>query len=260
MKSISNITILIIVVVITLMLIPLVLFTEGSFRMVIGLICVIVFPGYAFISLLLSKQTDLSGIERIVLSLGTSIAIVPLIGLVLNYTPWGIRLIPILVSLSTFIIVISAIACLRLMKARVDERFQISIPAHPLNWSALNRAERTLTVSLIVIAVIALGSLIFTITNPGQGERFSEFYILGPGGKAEDYPNQIELGKAVELIVAIANHERTPTSYRVKVFLNGTEYTEIDAGVIEDQQVFEKAITILPASPGPQTENRAGSL
>ncbi|HPC28222.1 MAG TPA: DUF1616 domain-containing protein, partial [Candidatus Methanomethylicus sp.] len=34
------------------------------------------------------------------LSIGLSLALVPLTGLVLNYTPWGIRLDPIVVSLS----------------------------------------------------------------------------------------------------------------------------------------------------------------
>jgi len=31
----------------------------------------------------------IDGIERVALSFGLSIAIVPLIGLVLNFTPWG---------------------------------------------------------------------------------------------------------------------------------------------------------------------------
>jgi len=36
-----------------------------------------------------SREGIDDGIERVALSFGLSIAIVPLIGLVLNFTPWG---------------------------------------------------------------------------------------------------------------------------------------------------------------------------
>jgi uncharacterized membrane protein len=40
--------------------------------------------------------------EKLALSIGLSLAIVPLVGLMLNYTPWGITLTPIMVSLAVF--------------------------------------------------------------------------------------------------------------------------------------------------------------
>jgi len=39
-------------------------------------------------------RSGIDGIERVALAFGLSIAIVPLLGLVLNFTPWGIRLTP----------------------------------------------------------------------------------------------------------------------------------------------------------------------
>ena len=39
-------------------------------------------------------------LTRITLSIGLSLALVPLTGLVLNYTPFGIRLVPVAFSLS----------------------------------------------------------------------------------------------------------------------------------------------------------------
>ena len=178
MKSINNIAILITIIVITILLIPLVLFTDGPARIVIGIGFVIFFPGYALLSVLFPRHTDLGGIERIALSFGTSIAIVPLIGLILYYTPWGIRLIPVLVTLSTFIIAVSLIACFRLLRLNKDERFHIDFSSHPLHWPTLNKTDKILTGTLIAVIVIALGSLIFVVTNPKQGEAFSEFYTL----------------------------------------------------------------------------------
>ena len=45
-------------------------------------------PGYALIATLFPRKDDLDGIERIALSFGLSIAITPLLGLALNYTPF----------------------------------------------------------------------------------------------------------------------------------------------------------------------------
>ncbi len=38
-------------------------------------------------------------VELMTLSIGTSLALVTLVGLLLNYSPWGLRLIPITTSL-----------------------------------------------------------------------------------------------------------------------------------------------------------------
>lgn len=75
-------------------------------RYVLGAVFVLWLPGYAFIKALFPEQfpvktsdKDLDTIERIALSVGMSLALVPMVGLLLNYTPWGIRLTPIVLSL-----------------------------------------------------------------------------------------------------------------------------------------------------------------
>jgi uncharacterized membrane protein len=67
-------------------------------------------PGYLLIAALFPGGEDLDWIERIALSFGLSIAVVPLIGLALNYTPWGIRLDPIVTALVLFCIAMGVAA------------------------------------------------------------------------------------------------------------------------------------------------------
>ncbi len=55
----------------------------------------------------------IDGIERLTLSVGLSIAIVPLIGLILNFTPFGIRFESVFVSLSLVIILLFAVYYMR---------------------------------------------------------------------------------------------------------------------------------------------------
>jgi len=89
------------------------LFPDSLIRKALGLAFVLFFPGYVFITALFPERKELDNLERLALSFGLSIAIVPLIGLALNYTPWGIRLTPILVSLTVFNVALALVAIYR---------------------------------------------------------------------------------------------------------------------------------------------------
>ena len=89
-------------------------------RYALGIIFVLWLPGYAFMKLLFPKQLpietnqkDLDLIERAALSIGMSLTLVPIIGLLLNYTPWGINLTPIVLSLVALTAALAAAAVLR---------------------------------------------------------------------------------------------------------------------------------------------------
>ncbi len=75
-------------------------------RIIVGMIFVLFIPGYLLIQLLYpGKEMDM--IERLALSLGLSLALTALIGLILNYSPWGIRLEPMVILLSLFSITLA---------------------------------------------------------------------------------------------------------------------------------------------------------
>lgn len=56
---------------------------------------------------------NMDTIERVALSFGMSLALVPIVGLILNYTPWGIRLTPITLSLLALTVVFGPVAIFR---------------------------------------------------------------------------------------------------------------------------------------------------
>jgi hypothetical protein len=97
-------------------------------RYALGIIFILWLPGYAFIKALFpqglpwalalahslgTSEKDLDIVERVALSLGMSIALVPIVGLLLNYTSWGIRLTPIVLSLTALTIAFATAAILR---------------------------------------------------------------------------------------------------------------------------------------------------
>jgi hypothetical protein len=89
-------------------------------RYVLGGIFILWLPGYAFIKALFpvelpfkTSDRNLDIVERIALSFGMSLALVPIIGLLLNYTPWGIRLTPITLSLTALTLMFATAAVIR---------------------------------------------------------------------------------------------------------------------------------------------------
>jgi len=81
-------------------------------RYILGSIFVLWLPGYTFIKALFPEK-ELDSVERAALSIGMSIALVPIIGLLLNYTPWGIRLTPITISLLALTLTFATAAIIR---------------------------------------------------------------------------------------------------------------------------------------------------
>lgn len=265
---------LVAIVVISLLLVPLVMFTSGALRIFLSLAFVLFFPGYTLIAALFPRRKSLDGIERLTLSFGLSIALVPLIGLVLNVTPWGIRLYPILISLLVFIVIVSAIAWFRRRRVVFPvERFEPS-----LRWlfSLVDRSrpgrgpwDRVLTLFLVGAMIGAVGTLGYTIANPKEGEKFTEFYILGPGGKAEGYPEEFIMkgGKVLvvkygyspgiprvqdegKVIVGVINRERQTTAYKIEVMIDREKVWGADSVTLQDNERWEQKVTLIPLKIG----------
>ena len=97
-------------------------------RYLLGSLFVLFLPGYSLIKALFPTHVpiptatkELDTIERIALSIGMSLALVPLVGLLLNYTPWGIRLTPITISLLALTLTLSTTALLREHHTRTEK-------------------------------------------------------------------------------------------------------------------------------------------
>jgi uncharacterized membrane protein len=89
-------------------------------RNVLGILFVLWLPGYASIKALFpvrmpiqTSAESLETIERLALSIGMSIALVPMIGLLLYYTPLGLSLTPIVLSMLALTVVLATVAIAR---------------------------------------------------------------------------------------------------------------------------------------------------
>ncbi|PSP99632.1 hypothetical protein BRC94_06910 [Halobacteriales archaeon QS_5_70_17] len=185
------------------------------------------------------EERGIDGIERVALSFGTSIAIVPLIGLVLNFTPFGIRLVPILASVSLFTLACVAAGARRRWDLPAEER--LAVPFR--EWYAGARAEllepdsrgdAILNVLLVVSVLLAVSSVGYAVLVPSQGEQFTELYLLTENESgdlvADDYPTEFERGEPRSLYVGVGNHEGESVNYTLVVELQRVDVQYYENG------------------------------
>ena len=247
-KETSHIDLLIIILL-TLLLVPLVIYTDGALRIIIGLPFVLFFPGYTLIAALFTKKDAIGGIERLALSFGLSIAVVPLIGLILNYT-WEISLYPVLISITVFIVIMCAVTWFRRRQIPPEQRYEPDITFKKPEWEGRSRLDRSLSVVLAISIVAAVGTLIYVVAAPKVGEKFTEFYILGSGGVAADYPTELSLGEEAQLIVGIINHEQEPAAYYVKITIDAEQVQQTESIALANNESWEENVSFAPTKTG----------
>lgn len=222
-------------------------------RTVLGLLLVLFLPGYALIASLFPKRDDLDTIERLALSFGLSIAITPLIGLALNYTPYGIRLDPILISLTGATLLLSLVAFLRRRRIPDENRFRVDFGGFfggvRDGFQGESKTGKILSVILVLSIILAISTTAYIIVKPKVGESFTEFYILGPDGKASDYPTNLTPNQEGRLIIGVVNHENRETSYRLLVTSNSTVQME-QTVTLKDGQKIEIPFNFTAGEPG----------
>jgi uncharacterized membrane protein len=186
-------------------------------RIGLGLVFVLFVPGYALQAALFPGVDDLDGIERLGLSTGLSVALIPALALLLNWLPWGLRLWPIVISLVMVTVVFSLAALVRRWMIPTQERYIPSVDFHIKGWWATQeRTNRRLYALLSGTLVVALLSAGMIAILPRSGERFTEFYMLGSDGLAESYPRQSTAGQPLDVTIGIRNQEGVAASYRVE--------------------------------------------
>jgi len=225
------------------------LFSSNILRIILGLPFVLFFPGYTLMAALFPRRESVSGIERVALSFGLSLAVVPLIGLILNFTPWGIRLESVLWFIASFIFITAAIAWFRRRKLPKEERFSVEFDLTLVSRGTGIR-DKVLSIVLVFTVLGALGMMGYAIATPKMGQRFTEFYILGSEGKAADYPKELKVGQEGRVTIGVVNHEYETVSYRLEVRINGLKNNEVGPIVLEHEEKWEREVSFLPKIAG----------
>lgn len=261
----------------TLLLILVITLVPSSIvRSMLGIPFLLFFPGYALLASLFSNNKEIGGLERLALSCVISIALVALTGFGLNFTTWGISLEPVLYSLTIFTILTSTVALIRGASWLGSANLTLKPSIKLSDWGG-STFHNSIYIVLLVSILGAIGILGYNLATLNTGEKFTEFYILGENGKAQDYPavfimenGQVTLikygnnpeymnGGIGKVTLGIVNHERQKSNYSVRIKINGklvnfytrdTTVNEITDIVLLQGEKWEQEIGFTPSSSG----------
>ena len=199
-------------------------------RVVLAIPVILFIPGYCLLCSLFPGNGDVDLMTRMVLSVGVSIVIVPLIGLGLNFTPWGIHLDTIVISLSLFTIVMVIVTWYMRSTLPSEKRFRMPFSeiATDFRQGFLKKdgsgVDKILTVALVLALLITIIITVYVISVPREGEKYTAFFILGENQTAANYPDQIVPGREYSMYVGVRNHEYRDVQYTVETWMLRTEF------------------------------------
>jgi len=205
-------------------------------RVAIAMGAVLFVPGFLSLAALYPHPTAPMPHERAVLSFGLSLAVVSLVGLGLNFSPWGIRPIPFMVALALGDVAASAVAILRRRgRARMGD---VTTPR--VAWRSASR----LVLPAASLAAAGLGAIVvLALLGSPRQEQFTEFYLRGPGGSIEDLPGSVRANDEVATRLTVANREGSTQRYRVEPVLGGQRLPSIEIGDLVGEAVWERVLS-----------------
>lgn len=196
-------------------------------RVVLFLPVAFFIPGYCLVVALFPKKGDISFLKRVMYSIGFSIVVLTLTVIGLYFIRWEIRSDTIVVLLTLFTLVIINIAYIRRALLPHANRFRIPFPpvAGSIRPKSI-RINQILTVILTLAVIATILATVYIIAIPKEGERFTEFFILGEKQMAADYPYQIITGQIYPMFIGVGNHENQDIAYTIETWLVKTEFDE----------------------------------
>ena len=228
-------------------------------RFVLGMVMVLLLPGYALLIALFPGRSEMEHRQILVYSVVFSIIVVPMIGFILNFTPSGIRLDDMVISVTAFILLCSVVSILRRRNLPANERISGGLRLNSILSSyfpATDKPMDTILTIIIILSILAVaGTAAYYVILPTPGEQFTEFYILGMDGKATNYSTNFVLGDEKPIIVGITNHERRNMTYILAVTLsNETDHSTLhtDHILLADNKTWENVVSLKPDLIGDQ--------
>ncbi|MCK4491974.1 MAG: DUF1616 domain-containing protein [Candidatus Altiarchaeales archaeon] len=109
--------------------------------------------------------------------------------------------------------------------------------------------EKLLTVVLAAAILLSVAMTIYVIATPTQGEKFTEFYLLGPEGMAYNYPTSLSVGENGTVILGVVNHEYERADYTLTTQRNNITLFEEEIS-LDHNESFQGEFIFTPTEEG----------
>lgn len=246
----------------------LVLPAGSPIRVALGLPLLFFLPGYALLAVCFPGRHDESGRrvsssgpagvtrrgtvtlpERLALSVGLSVALVPVVGLVLVAAP--VATTPAVIAAALTAVVVVGMARRLLSPARNRYRAPVRGGVSTMVEFVVapdSVRTRVLNVAVLVVAVLAVVALAGALVSPPQDEAYTDVALVTEDGSGDyvagGYPDQLAPGESAELVLAVENEEGERTDYTVVVVLERVDGdgNSASAATVDELNRFEVGV------------------
>lgn len=244
---------------------------SAPLRVALGAPLLLFLPGYVLVTTLFPRATvpetrqrsgafsvlpkqysALNGPERAALSLGLSLAILPLFALVVAFSRWSFTVDAVVPGLSLFVLLGAVTSALVRSTVSPEARFEVPIRAWTSGmWnfmSAGNHLNTAVNVALVLSIVLSVAVVGFAFAAPQDGERYSEMTLLTETEDGEyvagEYPEVFATGEQRDLVVGIENNEQVQTEYTVVTRVERVSTSDGSVAVLEANEVRRRVVTL----------------
>jgi uncharacterized membrane protein len=109
--------------------------------------------------------------------------------------------------------------------------------------------NKLLYIIFVLAIILIIGCIYYINSRPNMDGACTEFYILGPGGRAEGYPTSLAAGQQAQVIVGLVNRERRTVNYTIRVKTGDVVQRTVCPIILEDGQKWEKPVVFVLYAP-----------
>lgn len=211
-----------------------------ALRVLLGGTALLVLPGYVVVALLFPHRgtvaapgrlstfrgpDGVSARERLALAFGLSLAMLPVLGILVSILPWGFSESTVAGAFAAFVGVGGLLAAVVRRRLPPAKRFRLPIDRWTRDLrgalgrgSTTERAVNVLVIASVVVALLAAGG---ALAVPQGGESFTDFGVLSENDDGDlvagGYPDDLAANGSASLVTSVENHEGESTTYTVVV-------------------------------------------
>ncbi|QLG64317.1 DUF1616 domain-containing protein [Halorarum salinum] len=241
----------------------------GPVRVAVALPLVLFLPGYAILAVLYPGRwrdpdaatarevgplghEGLTWGERAAVSFAASLALVPLLAVLLSVARVPLDPGPIAISLAAVTAIGGVVGALRRLQLPADQRLGLPVARwgeelHGATVGAPTYREALLNVLLLLAVVAALTGLAYGLVAPPSGAGYTEVALLTDGGEelvAGNYTTEFAAGESAPLVLTVENREGDRRAYTAIVSLERVRGSGDEFAVVERAELTRLSMEV----------------
>jgi uncharacterized membrane protein len=202
-----------------------------AFRIPVGILALLLCPGYALVATLFPDRQYLDFAERIGASIAASFAVIVLESLVLDRAGIGLTLPAIRMTVAATTCAMALVALFRrrgVVWVKGDAR-----PAAGARAKALRFAQA------IVVVEVLVAALAYALAIADAGSAPTELYLLGSTNRLADYPRQVVVGQPFAVRLGVRQDTGASGRYTLLVRAGGDPLKTVGPIALKPGETWE---------------------